>query len=155
MLFFKKVKKKLNGLWFPQLILVGKPAKTQEVAERLARESTGSPADVHAVIRALPDVMAEIMAEGRSVQLEGLGTFYYTCQASGKGVDSEAKVNANQITAVRVQFLPARQREGTQMTRSLVGNLTFTEWRGKEPQEDSGNDGGGKGDDYLEENPLG
>lgn len=41
------------------------------------------------------------------------------------------------------------------MTRSLVGNLTFTEWRGKEPQEDSGNDGGGKGDDYLEENPLG
>lgn len=152
MLFFKKVKKKLNGLWFPQLILVGKPAKTQEVAERLARESTVSPADVHAVIRALPDVMAEIMAEGRSVQLEGLGTFYYTCQASGKGVDSEEKVNANQITAVRVQFLPARQREGTQMTRALVGNLTFTEWRGKDSEEggsSTGPDGG------LEEDPLG
>lgn len=70
MLFWKRVKQKINGKWYPHTIVIGKTAGTQEVAERLARESTVSPADVHAVIRALPTVMAEIMAESRSVNLE-------------------------------------------------------------------------------------
>ena len=57
------------------------------MAERLARESPVSPADVHAVIRALPTVMAEIMAESRSVNLEGLGSFHFTAQATDKSVN--------------------------------------------------------------------
>lgn len=89
MLFWKRVKQKINGKWYPHTIVIGKTAGTQEVAERLARESTVSPADVHAVIRALPTVMAEIMAESRSVNLEGLGSFHFTAQATGKGVETE------------------------------------------------------------------
>ena len=110
MLFWKRVKQKINGKWYPHTIVIGKTAGTQEVAERLARESTVSPADVHAVIRALPTVMAEIMAESRSVNLEGLGSFHFTAQATGKGVETEDKVSADQFTSVRVQFIPARHR---------------------------------------------
>lgn len=64
-------------------------------------------------------------------------------------------MHANQITAVRVQFLPARQREGTQMTRALVGNLSFTEYVGKEKLSggNGGSDSGSDGD--QNENPLG
>ena len=137
MLFYKKIKKKLsNGKWYPTLVTVGKPAGTQEIAERLARESTVSPADVHAVIRALPTVMAEIMAESRSVNLEGLGSFHYTISSTGNGVETEDKVSAKQINSVRVQFTPARQRQGTTYSRSLVGNLSFTEWKGTAKEEE-------------------
>lgn len=132
MLFFTKVKKKLSGLWYPQLVLVGKPANTQEVAERIARQCTVSPADSHAVIRALTSVMADIMAEGRAVHLDGFGSFYYSCYASGNGVDDEKKVSSAQIKGVRVQFTPYRERQGKVYTRALVNHLSFTEWRGKE-----------------------
>lgn len=140
MLFWKRVKQKINGKWYPHTIVIGKTAGTQEVAERLARESTVSPADVHAVIRALPTVMAEIMAESRSVNLEGLGSFHFTAQATGKGVETEDKVSADQFTSVRVQFIPARQKQGTGYTRSLVGNVSFMEWKGPEPKPEQGGD---------------
>lgn len=45
----------------------------------------------------LPTVMAEIMAESRSVNLEGLGSFHFTAQATGKGVETEDKVSADQF----------------------------------------------------------
>ena len=140
MLFWKRVKQKINGKWYPHTIVIGKTAGTQEVAERLARESTVRPADVHAVIRALPTVMAEIMAESRSLNLEGLGSFHFTAQATGKGVETEDKVSADQFTSVRVQFIPARQKQGTGYTRSLVGNVSFMEWKGPEPKPEQGGD---------------
>ena len=51
--FFKKVKQKINGMWYPQSITVGKPVTTDEVAKRLAIESTVSPADTFAVLKSL------------------------------------------------------------------------------------------------------
>lgn len=132
MLFWKKIQQKINGKWYPRLVTIGKPATTQEIAERLARESTVSPADVHAVLRALPHVMAEIMAESRSVSLDGLGSFRYSVQCGGKGVDTPEAVSSDQIVGLRVQFTPAREKKGTGFERSLVGNVSFTEWLGKE-----------------------
>lgn len=132
MLFWTTVKKKLSGLWYPQLVLVGKPALTQEIAERISRECTVTPADAHAVIRALPHIMADIMGEGRSAHLDGFGSFHYTCYATGNGVDDEKKVSSAQIKGVRVQFIPYREREGQVYTRAMVKHLSFTEWKGKE-----------------------
>ena len=157
---------KINSLWYPRLVTVGKPVETQELAERLARESTVSPADVHAVVRAFPVVMSEFMAESRSVHLEGFGWFRYTAQASGKGVKTKEEVNSGQITGIRVQFTAERQRNmgsGT-YTRALIGNnISFSEWLGKQPNskgevdddttQGGGSTGGGGGDDI--ENPLG
>lgn len=96
--FFKKVKQKINGMWYPQSITVGKPVTTDEVAKRLAIESTVSPADTFAVLKSLGSVLGSYMADGRTVKLDGVGTFYYTAVASGNGVDSPDKVTAKQIT---------------------------------------------------------
>jgi predicted histone-like DNA-binding protein len=147
MLFWTKKQTNSGGKksWHPQLVLVGKPADTQEVAKLLARESTLSPADVHAVIRALPEVMAELMAQGRAVHLDGLGGFRYTALSAGHGVETEAEVSANQITGLRVQFTPARKKEGTVITRALVGIVSFMEWKGKDTKADGGNSGGNSG----------
>lgn len=83
----------MNGLWYPQSITVGKPVTTDEVAKRLAIESTVSPADTFAVMKSLGNVLVSYMAEGRTVKIDGVGTFYYTAITSGNGVDSPDKVS--------------------------------------------------------------
>lgn len=75
------------------------------------------------------------MANGRTVKLEGLGTFYYTAASNGNGVDSADKVNATQITNVRVRFIPETPQNSSHQvsTRSLVSDAIFwEEWGGKE-----------------------
>ena len=125
--FFKKVKQKINGMWYPQSITVGKPVTTDEVAKRLAIESTVSPADTFAVLKSLGSVLGSYMADGRTVKLDGVGTFYYTAVASGNGVDSPDKVTAKQITGVRVRFIPETSRSSNNQvtTRSLVLQCHF------------------------------
>lgn len=55
-------------------------------------------------------------------------------------METEDKVSADQFTSVRVQFIPARQKQGTGYTRSLVGNVSFMEWKGPEPKPEQGGD---------------
>ena len=64
MLFFRRVMRKLGNklLWFPQLMTIGKPADTEELAGRLSAISTVSKGDVFAVLSDLPDVMADILS---------------------------------------------------------------------------------------------
>ena len=127
--------------WYPRLVTIGKPVTTKELAERIARESTVSPADVYAVCHALPVVMGEFMAESRSVHLEGIGYFRYSCQASGNGVDTPEKVTSDLINGVRVQFQPERQKVGTTYERAMIGKVSFSEWFGKEEAETPGEEG--------------
>ena len=135
MAFFKKIQQKINKLWYPQSVTVGKPVTTNQVADRLAQISTVSRADTFAVLKDLGGVLGDYMAQGRTVKLEGVGTFYYTAVAAGKGVDAPEKVNATLISGVRVRFIPeaSRSSSGQVTTRSLVSNHIFwEEWAGVE-----------------------
>lgn len=146
MAFYKKTKQKIDGKWYPTSVTVGKPVSTDEVARRLAVESTVSPADTYAVLKALGGVLADFMANGRTVKLEGLGTFYYTAVSTGNGVTAPEKVTAAQITGVRVRFIPeVRAASNHQITtRTLVSsNIFWEEWGGK----DNGGSGGEGGED--------
>ena len=106
MVFFKKIYKKVSELWYPESILVGKPVTTDEIARRLARESTVSKADVKAVLEGLSGVLGDYMAQGRSVHLDGIGSFFFQSVAKGKGVKTAEEVTANQIHSVKVRFIP-------------------------------------------------
>lgn len=153
MIFWKRIQQAINKLWYPRSITVGKPVETQELANRIARESTVSPADVHAVIRAMPQVMMDFMKESRAIHLEGLGWFRYTTLSTGKGVATREEVNSNQITGLRVHFTPDRTRnmQGG-YDRSLIADegITFMEWLGKDSDEtlipDDGEEDGGDDD---------
>ena len=157
MIFWKRVQQAINNLWYPRSITVGKPVETQELANRIARESTVSPADVHAVIRAMPQVMMDFMKESRAIHLEGLGWFRYTTLSTGKGVATREEVSSNQITGLRVQFTPDRTRnmQGG-YDRSLIADegITFMEWLGKDSDETQiPDDGEEDGDDDNAPNP--
>lgn len=135
-----------------------------ELCEQISIISTVSRPDAKAAIEALGMVMGSFMNAGRSVHVDGLGTYYYTCVSNGKGVDSEDKVNASQITGTRVRFIPESTRKGNTITRGLISNnLTWTNiksvstldgtGKGGTSTGGGGSTGGGSGEDG--DNPLG
>jgi len=90
------------------------------------------------------------MAQGRTVKLDGVGTFYYTAVTNGQGVDAEEKVKSTHITGVRVRFIPETTRSSVNKvtTRSMVSNEIFwEEWGGSSTTSSGGGgEGGGSGD---------
>ena len=151
MAFYKKQHNQKYGVWYPTAITVGQPVPTKKVAQRLSAMCTVTYADVMAVLGELPGVMADLMAQGKSVRLDGLGTFRYTL--STRGVTEETDFDfQKQVRAVRVQFVPQREgavTKGGTATRSLVP--TGIEWMAYDPSlETDGAEGGGE-----EERPLG
>ena len=138
MAFWKRIKMKINGLWYPKSVLVGTPVTTKQVAERLARESTVSLADVYAVLLSLGSVLGDYMSQGRTVKLDGIGSFYFTATANKNGVAKEEDVSAKQINGVRVRFIPEtsyKQNGSTPAGRRATRNLTdvsieWEEWKG-------------------------
>lgn len=128
MAFYNAMQLKSNGKWYPQAVQVDQPFTTKELADALAEISTVSYADVMAVLGELPGVMADYMAQGKSVRLDGFGTFRYTLDT--EGVADEAQFDAQkQIKSVRVQFTPTREgntKTGEAVTRALVP--TGIEW---------------------------
>ena len=135
MAFYKKTKMKVNGKWYPKSVLVGSAITTEQVAKRLAAESTVSPADVRAVLTALGGVMGDYMAQGRSVKLDGIGSFYFTASTNKNGVATEKEVTAKLINGVRVRFIPETRFRGSGKGRVSMRSLSdvdidWEEWKG-------------------------
>ena len=150
MAFYKPMQLKKNGKWYPQAVQVDKPFETDELADRLAQISTVSRADVYAVLVNLPAVMADMMNAGRSVRMEGLGTFRYTIHAAENGVDTSADVSADQIRSVRVRYTPETRRPNKtgDVTRALVPDtLRWVRFDGTPAEEDDTEEPGGDGGD--------
>ena len=78
------------------------------------------------------------MSQGRSVKLDGIGSFYFTATANKNGVAKEEDVSAKQINGVRVRFIPEtsyKQNGSTPAGRRATRNLTdvsieWEEWKG-------------------------
>lgn len=154
MAFYKKVQMKVNGKWYPKSVLVGSAITTEQVAKRVAAESTVSPTDVRAVLTALGGVMGDYMAQGRSVKLDGIGSFYFTAATNNNGVDTEKEVTAALINGVRVRFISETRFRGggtramgggRRAVRSLTDvDIEWEEWKGKvdtdNPDSTSGDD---------------
>ena len=122
MSYYRKVYNQKFGVWYPSAVVMGQPVPVKKGAKRLSQMCTVTYADVMAVLGELPGVMADYMSQGKSVRLDGLGTFRYTLDS--KGVEQEADFNfQKQVRAVRVQFVPQREgamTKGSTATRTLV-----------------------------------
>lgn len=145
MAYYKKYQQPVNKLWYPMSVTAGKPVSTDEVADRLAQISTVSRADTYAVLKDIAGVLADYMAQGRTVKIDGLGTFYYTANASKKGVEKPEDVNASQISGVRVRFIPESRRSGSgrSMVRSLISDNIFWMELPADAKETKPEEGGG------------
>ena len=124
---FKAIYKKMTELWYPQAVTVGPAVTMDELCKQIAMMTTVSTPDAKAAIEAMGMVMGGFMNSGRSVQVDGLGTFYYTCIATGQGVKTEKEVSAKQITGTRVRFIPESSRKGNTVRRTLISeDLVWT-----------------------------
>ena len=142
------MKMKVNGKWYPKSVLVGSAISTEQVAKRVAAESTVSPADVRAVLTALGGVMGDYMAQGRSVKLDGVGSFYFTASTNKNGVATEKEVTAKLINGVRVRFIPETRFRGNGKGRVSMRSLSdvdidWEEWKGEEKGIEPKKPGGG------------
>ena len=104
---------------------MGKTITTAQLSKRIAQESTVARADIEAVLYSLSGIMGDYMAQGRSVRLDGIGTFRFTAVSRGNGVDTPEEVSARQINGVKVRFTPETtfKRNGTHgivSTRALT-----------------------------------
>lgn len=157
MAFYKEQYSEKFGVYFPQAVVVGKPVDTKEVAKRLAKISTVSLADVLAVLAEMPGVLADFMAQGKSVRLDGLGTFRLTLETEGVA-NREDMDFQKQVKAVRVSFIPQREgavTKGGTATRALVP--TGIEWLKYDGQSatDDGTDPDGGGVEEGEDGSFG
>lgn len=172
MAFYKARLKKMNGLYYPEAVVVGKQISTRQLAAALSDRCTVTLADTLAVLSELGTVMGNYLAQGRSVSLDGLGSFRYTINAAKNGVETSDDVSAKQIKSVRVRFVPAltRNADRTVASRTLIpSTIDWIEWGDKEEETagtgtdngatDTGTDestgsGGGSDDEGDESNPL-
>lgn len=139
MAFWKRIQMKINKKWYPKSVLVGSPVSTEQLCKRIGAESTVSPADVRAVLTALAPIMADYMSQGRSVKLDGIGSFYFTAVAVKGGSERKEDVTANQIAGVRVRFNPETRftkngsGTGKHATRGLSDTqIEWEEWKVEE-----------------------
>ena len=147
MSYYRKTYNKKFGVYYPSAVVMGQPVPVKKVAKRLSQMCTVTYADVMAVLGELPGVMADYMAQGKSVRLDGLGTFRYTLDTQGVADEAEFDFQ-KQVRAVRVQFVPQREgamTKGSTATRTLVPD--DIEWipydAALKEEEDEGSEPGG------------
>lgn len=128
MAFYKKIKQNGDNKWHPRAVTKGRPYTTDEVARELSEMSTVTRGDTYAVLMNLGAVLGKMMSAGRSVKLDGIGTFYYTCRSEGTGVDTPEEVSPEQITSVKIRFIPEYSREQNGQVRERTLLSPDIEW---------------------------
>ena len=98
-------------LYYPSVRLTGNVG-TDQVAREIAQLSSLTTGDVKNVIDNLVLVVARHLQASESVTLNGFGSFRYTLNKKGEGVENAADVSIAQ-SKLMVRFTPAS-------TRSLV-----------------------------------
>ena len=150
MAFFRERFSKLTHLWTVISVSVSQ-YNTKRLAKDIEKESTVSYADVLAVLGSLPTVMQRYLAEGHTVKLDGIGTFYLAVQCTKTGVEDQKKISADQITNVKVQFRPEMVSTGRKDKRRNVLVAEDLQWtylpntKKTEEGEEPGNTGGNTG----------
>lgn len=123
MAFYKKAYNKKTEVYYPRAITIGTAINTDQIAEALADRSTVTKTDVKAVLTEMADVMSQYMAQGKSVKLEGLGSFRLGLNT--KGVKNEEDFDfQTQLQRVKVNFTPETTYPASTgaATRSMVSN---------------------------------
>ncbi len=148
MAFYKKAYNKKTDVYYPRAITIGTAINTDQIAETLADRSTVTKTDVKAVLTEMADVMSQYMAQGKSVKLDGLGSFRLGLNT--KGVKNEEDFDfQTQLQHIKVNFTPETTypaSTGT-ATRSMVSkNIEWVEYNKTQTEPNTGGE---------EELPLG
>ena len=147
MAFFTKQFVKLTGKWIPRPKTVS-CYDAKRLAKDIEKESTVSETDVIAVLNAIPKVMTRYLAEGHSVKLDGIGSFFLNFECKKTGVDTAEEVSMDQVTNIKVQFRPAMKgssKKGKFNNTLIADDIEWTylpSAKGESIEDDAEDDGG-------------
>tara|TARA_R110000868_G_scaffold410693_5_gene699835 strand:+ start:12443 stop:12829 length:387 start_codon:yes stop_codon:yes gene_type:complete len=110
---YKVVSKRPGGMageneakYYP--VLTGREiTDLNEVCSIIAKRSTFSGADVVGVVQSFIELVPELLMNGNSVRLDGFGIF--SIHASGNGKERHEDVSAQDITKLKLSFLPDKK----------------------------------------------
>jgi predicted histone-like DNA-binding protein len=111
-LFYNKVSRWKPGVpgsekkWYLILKSVGL-VRTKNVAKLLADETTLNPKEAEIALVQAGKIMGRLLADGHTVELEGLGSFYVT--ASSSPAETKAELNAHNLKGLSIRFLPCKE----------------------------------------------
>lgn len=95
----------------------GVPIDEKKLAESMEMKSSLTAGDVKSVLTQLPREIAEELKNGRTVNIEGLGTFYLSI--SSEGVEKPEDCKASTIKSIRICFRAAEEM------KKLMANCEF------------------------------
>ena len=156
-MFYLKAKNP-QGKWYPRSVTQGKPVSTKTIAKELALISTVSEADARAVLSMMGQVMAKYLADGRSVKLDGLGSFRlagYTGR-DNKAVDTPDKVSSKMFAGERMRFIPEGERNANGvLTKAMMnGDITWILLSEEQAKAAEGGSESGTGSDNGDDLPT-
>ena len=126
------------GRWFAQV----KSLETlglRKMAEHIAEHGSLYTSDVvFGVLEKFRKCCIEQLLNSRKVKIEGLGTFYTTCENKKGGAESKEKFVTQDIKALHIRFLPEQTAERDISSRQFIKRAEFVNadtWvNGKEEQ---------------------
>lgn len=90
-------------LWFPKI--TGSSQKSlKDISKLLEKRSTLSSIDILGVLHGLSDLIPELLCEGNTIKIDGLGTF--RLHAKVTTCNSEEEVSVHHIREFRLSFKP-------------------------------------------------
>jgi predicted histone-like DNA-binding protein len=87
--------------WYPVLKRIG-VLKTRELAQLMSDETTMNPKEAEMALYELVKIIKRELKNGRSINIDDLGTFYLTARTTGE--DTAEAVSANNISGLKLRF---------------------------------------------------
>lgn len=107
------------------------------LAEDISYATSLTDGDVSNVLRALVKQIKKHLADGKIVQLDGLGTFQF--QMSSKGAETEKDYNTSLIKKVSIRFRPGRLiREVQNLENLKFKKVGLLRTKASDPEEEEG-----------------
>ncbi len=113
------------GRWFAQV----KSLETlglRKMADHIAEHGSLYTSDVvFGVLEKFRKCCIEQLLNSRKVKIEGLGTFYTTCENKKGGAESKEKFVTQDIKALHIRFLPEQTAEMDISSRQFIKRAEF------------------------------
>ena len=149
----------MYGKWYARLKSI-ETLSIEKLARHISEHGSVFTEDVvEGVMKKFKSCLIESLLESKKVKVNGLGTFYLTCECQKGGADKESEFNVNQhLKALHIRFLPDQTQEDNLSSREFLKKADFVNIKtllsGKDEDEDEnggqsqggttgGNTGGG------------
>ena len=122
---FKNARSSANNRWFAYVNRTG-ILSTRGLANHMIEHGMTSKADVLAMLAKLSECIPELVAQGYSVKLDGIGIFYPVIANVKGGAETPADFNvAQNIKGVRFRFKPDSTDLDDLTTKAFGKKVTF------------------------------